>query len=53
MKQYYDASVKPQRFEEGAEVLVFDPKKKSGQYAKWQVSWKGPMTVKRRLNGSN
>jgi len=23
MKQYYDASVKPQRFEEGTKVLVF------------------------------
>ena len=25
MKKYYDASVRPQRFEEGNHVLLFDP----------------------------
>jgi len=45
MKKYYDNSVKPQRFAEGDKVLVFSLKKKRGHYAKWQVSWKGPMTV--------
>ena len=28
MKRYYDASVKPQQFEEGGQVLLFDPCKK-------------------------
>jgi len=52
MKRYY-ASIKLQRFEEGKNVLLFDPWKKRGHYAKWQVSWKGPMTVKRPLNDTN
>jgi len=28
MKRYYDASVKPQQFEEGDQVLIFNPCKK-------------------------
>ena len=27
MKCYYDSSAKPQQFEEGEEVLVYDPRK--------------------------
>jgi len=50
MKRYYDASVKPKQFEENEDVLLFDPRKKRGQFAKWQVTWKGPFVVKRRLN---
>jgi len=46
MKRYYDASVKPQSFEEGDQVLLFDPRKKQ-HCAKWHVSWKGPMIVKK------
>jgi len=46
MKKYYDTPIKPQHFVEGVEILVFHPKKKRGHYSKWQVSWKGPMTVK-------
>jgi len=52
MKQYYDVSVKLQRFEEGTKVLVFDPKKR-GQYAKRQAPWKAPMMVKWHLNHTN
>jgi len=47
MKKYYDASIKPQRFEEGNHVILFDPRKKEGHYAKWHISWKGPIIVKR------
>jgi len=32
MKKHYDASVKPKRFEENEEVLLFDPCKKRGQF---------------------
>jgi len=41
MKAYYDASVtvKPKSFEEGQKVLLYDPRKKRGQFSKWQVSW--------------
>jgi len=53
MKMYCDTSVKPQQFEEGKEVLMFDPRKKRGHYPKWQVSWKGPMIIKRHLNNTN
>jgi len=34
-------------------VLVYDPRKKRGKFAKWQVCWKGPVTVERRLNDIN
>jgi len=53
MKRYYDALVKPKQFEENEEVLLFDPRKKRGQFAKWQVMWKGPFIVKKRLNDCN
>jgi len=53
MKKYYDASVKPKQFKENEEVLLFDPRKKRGQFAKWSVTWKGPFVVKRRLNDCN
>jgi len=53
MKRYYDASVKPKQFEENEEVLLFDPRKKRGQFAKWKVTWKGPFVVKRSLNDCN
>ena len=38
MKRYYDASIKPKQLEENEEVLLFDPRKKRGQFAKWQVT---------------
>jgi len=53
MKVYYDTTVKLQKFEEGEEVLLFNPRNKTGQYAKWPVARKGALVVKRRLNDSN
>jgi len=53
IKKYYDASVKPKQFGENEEVLLFDPCKKRGQFAKWQVTWKGPFVVKKHLNDCN
>ena len=53
MKKYYDSSVKPQSYTEGEQVLVYDPKKRRGKVAKWQVCWKGSVTVERRLNDTN
>ena len=38
VKKYYDTSVKPQQFEAGEKVLLYDPQKKRGRYAKWQAS---------------
>jgi len=34
--------VRPTEFQEGQEVLLYDPRKKRGQYAKWQPTWRGP-----------
>jgi len=42
MKKYYDTSIKPQRFEEGENVLFCDTRKKRSHYVNWEVSWKGP-----------
>ena len=53
MKAYYDAPVKPKSFEEGQKVLLYDPCKKRGQSFKWQILWKGPFVIKKRLNASN
>jgi len=53
MKRYYDSSIKPQSYTEGEKVLVYDPRKKRGKFAKWQVCWKGPVTVERKLNDTN
>jgi len=53
MKRYFDSSVKPVSFADGEKVLVYNPKKKKGHFAKWSVSWVGPMTVQRKLNESN
>ena len=53
MKQSYDASVRPKQFKENDEVLLFDPRKKRGQFTKWSVTWVGPFTVQKRLNDSN
>jgi len=46
MKQRYDACVKPKHFVEDEEILLFDPRKKRGQFTKWSVTWVGPFTVK-------
>jgi len=53
MKKRYDATVRPKHFKENEEVLLFNPRKKRGQYSKWQVTWAGPFFVKRRLNDCN
>jgi len=53
MKQYYDSSVKPVSFADGEKVLVYIPRKKRGHFAKWAVSWLGPVVVQRKLNESN
>jgi len=53
MRKRYDAMVRPKQFKENEEVLLFNPRKKRGQYSKWQVTWAGPFTVKRRLNDCN
>jgi len=53
MKQYYDSSVKPVSFADGEKVLVYNPKKKRGHFAKWAVSWHGQVVVQRKLNDTN
>jgi len=53
MKKYYDSSVKPVSFAEGEKVLVYNPKKRRGNFAKWAVSWLGPVVVQCKLNESN
>jgi len=32
---------------------VYNPRKQRGKFAKWQVCWKGPVTVERKLNDTN
>jgi len=34
-------------------LLLYDPHKKRGQYAKWQPTWRGPFLILKRLNASN
>jgi len=53
MKRRYDASVKPQTYSVGEEVLVYNPKKRRGQFSKWQPCWFGPFTVEKVLNSTN
>jgi len=53
MKRRYDASVKPQTYSIGENVLVYNPKKRRGQFSKWQPCWFGPFTIERVLNSTN
>ena len=53
MKWYYDSSVRPKTYTEGEKLLVYDPRKKGGKFAKWQVCWKGLVTVEHKLNDTN
>jgi len=53
MKHYYDSSVKPQSYNEGEKVLVYNPRKQSGKFVKWQVCWRGPLVIERKLNDTN
>jgi len=41
MKKLYDSSMKPQSYEVGEKVLVYNPKKHCGRFAKWEVRWTG------------
>ena len=53
MKRRYDASVRPQTYTIGEKVLVYNPKKRRGQFAKWQSCWVGPYTIENVLNQTN
>jgi len=53
MKHYYDSSVKPQSYSVGGKVLVYNPRKQRGKFAKWQICWRGPFVVERKLNDTN
>ena len=53
MKRRYDSSVKPQSYDIGERVLVYNPKKRRGKSAKWEVRWVGPYVVQNKLNSTN
>ena len=53
MKKYYDFSVKAVSYTVGEKVLVYNPKKQRGKFAKWAICWQGPAVVQRKLNDSN
>jgi len=53
MKRYYDRSVKPQSYNVGEKVLVYNLRKQRGKFAKWQICWQGPFLVDRKLNDTN
>jgi len=45
--------VKPQSYKIGEKVLVYDPKKRRGRFAKWDVRWVGPFVIENKLNSAN
>jgi len=53
MKRLYDSSVKPQSYEIGEKVLLYDRKKRRGRFAKWDVRWVGPFVIENKLNSAN
>jgi len=53
MKRYYDSSIRPVSYAEAEKVLVYNPRKQRGKFAKWQVCWHGPVTVQCKLNDSH
>jgi len=53
MKRRYDASVRPQSHTIGEKVLVYNPKKRRGQFAKSQSCWTGPYVIENVLNETN
>jgi len=53
MKRQYDSAVKPQSYEIGEKVLVYNPKNQHGKFAKWQIRWVGPYVVENKLNQAN
>jgi len=53
MKQRYDVSVQPQSYDVGEKVLLYNPRKQKGRFAKWQTVWSGPYSVVKKLNDCN
>jgi len=53
MKQRYDVSVRPQSYAVGEKVLLYNPRKQKGRFAKWQTVWSGPYAVVKKLNDCN
>jgi len=53
MKRLYDSAVKPQSYEIGEKVLVYNPKKHCGKFAKWEVQWTAPFVIENKLNQAN
>ena len=53
MKQRYDVSVRPQSYDVGERVLLYNPRKQKGRFAKWQTVWSGPYSVVTKLNDCN
>jgi len=53
MKKRYDVSVRPQSYNVGERVLLYNPRKQKGRFAKWQTVWSGPYTVVKKLNDCN
>jgi len=53
MKKHYDGALRPQSYGIGEKVLVYNPKKHRGKFAKWQIRWVGPFVVENKLNEAN
>lgn len=53
MKEHYDAAVKPKQYNVGDLILLYTPKTKRGQFAKWQPLWNGPFWVIKIINSVN
>jgi len=53
LKRLYDSAIKPQSYEIGEKVLVYNPKKHRGKFAKWEVRWTGPFVIENKLNSAN
>jgi hypothetical protein len=49
-KRYYDARVRPQKFEAGDTVLVYYPRRRPRQYPKWQRLFSTEAVVLSRVN---
>jgi hypothetical protein len=49
-KRYYDARVRPQKFEVGDTVLVYYPRRRPRQYPKWQRLFSTEAVVLSRVN---
>ena len=49
-KRYYDAKVRVVTFEPGDTVLVYSPRRRKNQYAKWQRNYSEQAVVVARIN---